>query len=109
MIRLNCGKDGKNLTQDEKDLVILISEEFFEKLKRYSKKIDLFDVHLKCHKKEGNVKRYILGIRVVLDGNDFDTDVEDYDLKEGIRKAIKKIQNEVEHRLHISDQKKSKI
>jgi ribosome-associated translation inhibitor RaiA len=106
MIRLNCGKDGENLTQDEKDLVIKVSEEYSEKLKRYLKKIDLFEVHLKCHKKEGNVKRYILGIRVVSDGNDFDAEVEDYDLNEGIRKAMKKIQNEIEHRLHLSDQNK---
>jgi len=106
MIRLNCGKGGENLTQDEKDLVIKVSEEFSEKLKRYLKKIDLFEVHLKCHKKEGNTKRYILVIKISSDGMDFDTEVEDYDLNEGIRNAMKKIQNEIEHRLHSSDQKK---
>ena len=104
MIKVTCGKGEEYLTEDEKEKVNQISQAYFDKISNHIKDIEEFEVHLKCHKKEGNTKRYVLGIRIVADGQDFDSEVEDYNLNDGIKKAIVKIQNEIEHKIHKSDQ-----
>ncbi|MFA5259192.1 MAG: hypothetical protein WC979_05485 [Candidatus Pacearchaeota archaeon] len=106
MIKINYGKGSENLKEDEKDLVVSLFEEYFDKLEKHFKKIDLFEVHLKCHKKEGNVTRYLVETSIDFNNRKFNAEVEDYKLSEAVHKNIKKLQNEIEHQLHLSDQKR---
>ncbi|MEK6859887.1 MAG: HPF/RaiA family ribosome-associated protein [Nanoarchaeota archaeon] len=98
-VKLNCGRGGESLTDEEKDIVLRISEAHSEKISRYIKNINSFDVHLKCHKKKSNVKRYEIAVRITGDGMIFEAETDEWDLKKAAVKAFDKILSEIEHRV----------
>ncbi len=102
-VKITLGRGGSNINEEEKEIVKRISEEYYVKFERALKKIDSLDVHLKCHMKDENVKRFTVGVRVEHEGLFFNSEVEDWDLKIAARKAMIKIMNEIEHRIHAGD------
>ena len=103
MIKVTCGKGEEYLTEDEKEKVNQISQAYFDKISNHIKDIEEFEVHLKCHKKEGKVKRYEVVVKVIGDGKLFDADGDEWDLNKAVKTAFEKILSEIEHRVRKQD------
>jgi ribosome-associated translation inhibitor RaiA len=100
IIALSCGKDGEKVDETEKDLVKSISEEYKAKIERYLKDIISFDVHIKCHHKKGNIKRYVVVAGVISSGYNIKAKSDEYDLRDAATKCMQKLLSEVEHKTH---------
>jgi len=98
-LKLICGKGAEDLTSDEKLILNKLTNEYYEKMKRHIGDIDLLEVHLKCHKKEGNTKRYAIETKFSLGKYRFETSSDEWDLEESIHKAMKKLESEIEHKI----------
>lgn len=97
-IKISCGKEGEKITQIDKDIVKSISEEYKEKIERYLKDIISFDLHIKCHHKVGNLKRYEVIARINSPGHYFETSSDEYNLKDASHKTMEKLLGEIIHK-----------
>lgn len=98
-IKITCGND---LGEGDKDLIHKISDEFYPKIERVLKDISSFDVHVKCSKKDGNVKRYIINAKIIAPKNIFDIETEGYNLAKAVREVFVKILSSIESKCHTS-------
>lgn len=107
VIKLKCS-NLKSLDSDDRLVLDRLNSEYYEKIKRLvGKEPEIFDIHLKCHKKEGNAKRYIIKTKFLLGKFNFETSVEDWKLKDAIHKSMRKLITEIEHKV-VKEKKKTK-
>lgn len=98
-IKLTCGKGAENLSSDEKMLVDKIAEEYSFKILRHGFEINNFDVHLKCHLKEGKSKRYNIDARLQIGKYRFEANGDEFNLPDALKGVMNKIMSEIEHTL----------
>jgi hypothetical protein len=99
-IKLDCGKGAENLSSDDKQVFDKISKEYEDKiLKHVGRKIDYFEIHIKCHLKDGNTKRFTLEARLGIGKYRFETSSDDWNLTDAIHKLMKKLISEIDHKI----------
>jgi hypothetical protein len=98
VVKMSCAKDGGNILKLDKDIVISISEEYEKKIRRFLDKIISFDVHVKCHSKEGNVKRFEVISRLNSPGYYFEASSDGYNIKDAAKKTMEKLLSEIKHK-----------
>ncbi|MEM0465471.1 MAG: HPF/RaiA family ribosome-associated protein [Candidatus Pacearchaeota archaeon] len=101
-IKLTC---GDYITENEKNILKIISEEYKSKIERLVKEIIDFEVRLKCYSKKGKIKRYEVEAKLIIPKHKLKANSEEYDLKEAIKNTMNKILNEIEHKTFASDKK----
>ncbi len=99
VVKLTCGKGAENLSADEKLITDKITGEYEEKILRHGEKIDFFEIHIKCHQKEGKTKRYTIEARLGIGKFRFETNADDWNLTDAIHKTMKKLMSEIEHKI----------
>jgi ribosome-associated translation inhibitor RaiA len=103
-VKISCGKGVESLDEYERGIIERLTIEYKAKLERHFENITSFDVHIKCFYKEGTVKRYAVGTRLIVPGHSFETSADEYDLHDSVHKALTKLMNEIEHKMHLSNQ-----
>ena len=83
----------------EKLVVDKITKEYEDKIIRQAGKIDFFEIHLKCHLKEGNTKRYTIEARLGIGKYRFESSADDYNLTDALHKLLKKLMSEIGHKI----------
>jgi len=101
MIKINLKK--VKLNQTENLILDKLLKEYEVKIKRQLKNEADIVVHIKVHEKEGNRKKYNIHIDVA-NSIRFGATADDWDLARAVHKVFKNIMNEIEHKLHVSDQ-----
>tara|TARA_Y100000310_G_scaffold293646_1_gene323388 strand:- start:267 stop:602 length:336 start_codon:yes stop_codon:yes gene_type:complete len=91
--------------QDKLDFDKLINE-YAVKIERKVKNLDNFIIHLKEYKKLGNQKKFSIHVRIADSYKVFEADAADWDFKRTLHKVFNKLDSEIEHRFHTSDQHK---
>ncbi len=92
--------------QDRKDFEKIFND-YMEKSQKRMKNISSFNIDLKEYKKESNRKKFSIHLRIAIDTkNKFEAEAADFDLKRTLHKLFKKIDEQLEHRFHTSDQHK---
>lgn len=100
VVKLTCGKGAESLSADEKLLIDKISKEYEEKiLKHTGGNIDFFEIHVKCHLKDGKTKRFTLEARLGIGKFRFETSADDWNLTEAMHKLMKRLMSEIEHKV----------
>lgn len=101
---IKISHDKDKLDAKEKWELDKLSKEYYEKIKREIKKDFLLDIQIKVYEKGGK-KKYSLNVKaensVIFKSNSFD-----WNLAKAVHKALNKIMNEIEHKLHVSEQNK---
>jgi hypothetical protein len=110
-VKLTCGKGAENLSTDEKLVIDKITKEYEDKINRQIGKIDYLEIHLKCHEKEGNVKRFSIEARLAIGKSRFESSSDDWNLNEALHKLMKKLMSETLHKIQREkeDKKKGKL
>lgn len=95
------------LTEKTKNEFQKLWEEYSKKIENKLKNVESVKVHLKEHNPEGRIK---FSIHVVVDysGKSIKAEAVDWDLKRTFHKVFNKIENEIEHTFHLSDQHKKR-
>ena len=96
------------LDKIEKEDIKKLAEEYFIKIQRQLKNIESVVIHIKEYNKEGNRKKFSIHIRAIAPEHIFEADAADWDFKRTIHKVFKKLETELEHHFHGSDQHKHK-
>jgi ribosome-associated translation inhibitor RaiA len=103
-IKISCGKGTENLSDYDKNLINGLSEEYEKRIERHFNDINLFEIRVRCFSKEGNVKRYEIDARVIVPGFNFEASADERILQAAVNNALDKIMNEIEHKVHLSNQ-----
>jgi|SRR3989339_51993 len=99
-LKLTCGKGTENLDANDKLILERLTKEYSDKIIRHlGKDAELFDIHLKCHQKEGNTKRYSIEIKFISGKHRFETNADEWKLSDAIHKTMKKLMSEIEHKI----------
>ena len=101
-------KGIENLNEKEKSIVQNLVNKRFLKIERQTKNETSIKVVVKEYEKEGNRKKYSVDLTVQSANNHFKSKDAGWDLAKSLNKALDKIQTEVEHKLHTSDQHNNK-
>ncbi|MBT4376876.1 hypothetical protein HOD29_05885 [archaeon] len=94
------------LGEKDKDYFDKLLNEYSVKIKRKLKNADTFVVCLKGYKMEGKKKKFSVQVRVADSYNVFEANASDWDFRRTLHKVFNKLETEVEHRFHVSDQHK---
>ena len=91
------------LTPKTKEDFQKLWEEYSQKIERKLKNIESCKIHLKEYSPGGKTK---FSIHVLVDyaGKAMEADASDWDLNRTFHKVFNKIEQEVEHKFHVSDQ-----
>ncbi len=92
------------LTEQEKRLANKLLNEYFPKIERKIKNIISLKVHIKEYEKEGERKKYSINIKIINSTDVFEANAYNWDFARTMHKVLKKIENEIENRLHSSEQ-----
>jgi|TARA_B100001971_G_C18265688_1_gene592063 hypothetical protein len=98
------------LTEKENQLINRLLNEYYIRIQRQLKNFASFEFHIKEYEKagKGNIekaKKKKFSVHVRVDAtNVFEADYADWDLARVIHKVMNKLMNEIEHKLHSSDQ-----
>ena len=103
-IKISCGKDSASLDSYDKEIIERLSKEYLLKIRRHFDNIDSFEVYVKCFLKKENVKRYQIRVKLIVPGFVFEASSDEWKLNDAVHSALEKIMNEVEHKIHISNQ-----
>ena len=95
------------LTEKTKSEFQKLWEEYFKKIEQKLKNLESIRIHLKEHNHYGKTK-FSIHVLVSYSGKSMDAEADDWDLKRTFHKVFNKIENEIEHTFHVSDQKNSK-
>jgi hypothetical protein len=63
----------------------------------------ILKVHIKEYKKEGQGKKFSINVDLHFSGKRLKSEATDWDLARTLHKSMIKLQNEIEHKFHISD------
>ncbi|MBS3071113.1 hypothetical protein J4407_02325 [Candidatus Pacearchaeota archaeon] len=82
-----------------------IFEEYSERIQKKLKNISSFTIHLKEYNKEGARKKFCVYIHILAPTRvAFKAEAFDWDFKRTLHKAFNKIEQEIEHKFHLSDE-----
>lgn len=93
------------LTEKTKNEFQKIWEEYSKKIERKLKNVESVRIHLKEYSPGGKTKFSIHAL-ISYSGKSMEADAVDWDLKRTFHKVFNKIENEIEHAFHLSDQHK---
>ena len=99
VVKITCGKGTENLSADDKLVIDKIIKEYEDRITRHGEKIDVFEVHLKCHQKEGKSKRYAIETKLYIGKFRFETSADDWNLADALHSAMKKLMSEILHKV----------
>lgn len=91
------------LTEKTKDEFQKLWKEYSKKIEQKLKNVENIKIHLKEHNHGGKTKFSIHAV-VSYSGKSMDAEAVDWDLKRTFHKVFNKIENEIEHTFHLSDQ-----
>jgi len=98
------------LDEKSKENFQKLFDEYTKKIDHKLKNIELFRVHLKEYNERGEIgdkqRKFSIHIHLSGSGKTFEADAHDWDLKRAFHKVFTKIENEIEHVFHVSDQNK---
>lgn len=95
------------LTENTKNEFQKLWEEYSNKIERKLKNTESVRIHLKEYSPGGKTKFSIHAL-VSYAGKSIEADAYDWDLKRTFHKVFNKIEQEIEHTFHVSDQHKRK-
>jgi hypothetical protein len=90
---------------EKKDVDKLIEENYF-KLKKRLKESSRLKLRIKVYSPEGNKRKFSLDFDLFFGSSHFHADSVDWDFAKSIHKGYEKLYTQVEHKFHVSDQKK---
>ena len=94
------------LNEKTKDDFQKLWKEYSKKIKNKLKNVESVKIHLKEHSPGGRIK-FSIHTTVSYSGKVLEADAVDWDLKRTFHKVFNKIENEIEHTFHVSDQHKN--
>lgn len=95
----------KLLNEKERDIAEKLLEEYYKKIQRLVKNPLSLKVHIKEYDKDGKKRKYSLNVEAIFSGKILGSSDWDYDFARAIHKTMTKLENEIEKRFHISEQK----
>ncbi len=96
------------LTPKTKEEFEKLWEEYSEKIERKLKNIESVRIHLKEYSHGGKTKFSVHAL-VNYAGKSIEADSYDWDLRRTLHKLFNKIEQEIEHKFHVSDQHKRRF
>jgi len=93
------------LNEKERKIAKKLFDEYYIKIQRLIKKPFSLKVYIREHEKEGQRRKLSINFELVYPGKMFKVKAFDWDLARAIHKALNKLMNEIEHKLHVSEQK----
>lgn len=93
-----------SLNTEEKKIFDKLFSQRYEKLKRKIKGDFRFKLHLKVHRKIGKSKRFIVDAEVMCKPGVFVANVDDWELAKIIHQIFNKLEMQIEHKFHVSEQ-----
>ncbi len=93
------------LNEKEREIADRLIDEYYSKIQRIIKKDFLLKVHFKEYDKDGKKKKYSINAEAIFSGKMINSSSWDWDLARAIHKAMIKIENEIEKKFHISEQR----
>ena len=93
------------LTEKTKNEFQKLWEEYSKKIERKLKNVESIKIHLKEHNHGGKTK-FSIHAAVNYSGKSIKAEAVDWDLKRIFHKVFNKIENEIEHIFHVSEQNK---
>jgi ribosome-associated translation inhibitor RaiA len=93
------------LNIQERKIADKLFNEYYSKIQRQIKSIISLKVYIREHEKEGLRRKLSINLELVYSGKMFKAKAFDWDLARAIHKALNKLMNEIEHKLHVSEQK----
>ncbi|MEK6840927.1 MAG: hypothetical protein AABX79_03160 [Nanoarchaeota archaeon] len=106
MINLQT-KGFEILTQKTRDEFQKLWDEYSSKIERKLKNAESFRIHIKEYSPGGKTK-FSIHMLVSYAGKSIEADSSDWDLRRTFHKAFSKMEQEIEHKFHVSDQHKQK-
>lgn len=103
-LKIIYGKGVEELNDDEKAALNRSFEEYSLKIDRQLKQVETIEVYVKGYGKTDGKKKYSIHLRVI-SPLFFESDADDWDFSKTIHMAFTKLLNEIEHRLHTSNQR----
>jgi len=102
-------KGVEGLSEEEKMTINEILSDSYEKIKRRTKTDFIFKIAIKTGSKQADKKdkRKHYSIQLGISGatRSFEASSDEWDLRKALHKAVVKLENEVEHAFHASEQK----
>ncbi len=94
----------ENLDKKEKKRANELFAEYYRRFQKQLKNFTKFQAQIKVYEKETKNRRYSIDVKITNPPMNFGAFAEDWDLARTIHKVCNKIINEIEHKLHSSDQ-----
>ena len=94
------------LTEKTKNEFQKLWEEYSKKIERKLKNTESIRIHLKEYNAGGKTK-FSVHVLINYSGKSMDAEAVDWDLNRTFHKVFNKIENEIEHTFHLSDQNKN--
>ncbi len=92
------------LDEKERETADRLIDEYYSKIQRMLKNDFLLKIHFKEYDKEGKKKKYSINAEAIFSGKMINSSSWDWDLARAIHKSMRKIENEIEKKFHISEQ-----
>lgn len=91
------------LTAEEKKVADKLLKEYLSKIQRLLGTDVTLKIDFKEYDKEGKNKKYSINFQAIFSGDMINSSSWDWDLARAIHKGMTKIENEIEHKYHSSD------
>ncbi len=92
------------LNEEEKKTVNKLFESYYPKIERIAKNDLSLKINIKEYYKEGKNKKYSINAEAIFSGKKISSSSYDFDLARAIHKSMIKLETEIEHRFHTSEQ-----
>ena len=102
-------KGAEFLTEKEKALSNKILNEYYVRIQRQLKNMASLRLHVKEYQKEGKRRKYSMRVEAIAPTRKFEANSFDWDFARALHKVLNKLRNEIEHKLHSSDQYPKKM
>lgn len=97
-------KGSEKLTKEEQEIANKILNNFHPKIQRIVKAPLSLKLYVKEYEKDGKGKKYSTNLEIRFSGKKMTSSSFDYNLSKAIRDSLTKIENEIEHKFHSSEQ-----
>ncbi len=98
---------GREILNDEENKTAdKLFAEYYPKIQRKIKNMQLLKVHIKEYKKEGKGKKYSINVSIIAPTRSIKANASDWDFARTVHKVLKKIESEIESMFYVSDQHK---
>lgn len=110
-IKIIHGSNVKDFNEKEKQRVNMLLNEYYVRIQRMLKNLVSIEFNIKKYEKAGRgkedkekIKKASVHARVDSAAGVFEADYADWDLARTVHKVMNKLINEIEHKMHSSDQ-----